>query len=440
MQLTSTSTAPPFTPARVLPVDFREWVGARSPSSFSTNVDSGVLAFQSWRNIKEAFAPELVARALTETQRKVNRVLDPFGGSGTTSLACQFLGVSPVTIELNPYLADLIESKLTPYDPAIVVETFARVVTDAWHSAPSVDGAFAGAPPTFVEPGVAGRYVFPRSVAQRILAYRQAIARLPSDALRRLFTILLGSTLIPASNVTVSGKGRRYRRNWQQRQKSPDDIDVLFQDLALRAIHDITRFQDRPCQSYEVLRGDARRLCATLSPFDLAVFSPPYPNSFDYTDVYNVELWGLGYLTSGSDNQTLRVSTVRSHVQVCRDMSTSFAIPDALRNVVEALRETSSDLWNPHIPDMIGAYFQDMYDVLDSLYVRLRPLGRTYLVVGDSQYGEVRVPVAKILSELAQAIGYTLQSAEQLRAMRASPQQGGRHQLAETLLVLEKPV
>ena len=33
-----------------------------------------------------------------------------------------------------------------------------------------------------------------------------------------------------------------------------------------------------------------------IGPHDLAVFSPPYPNSFDYTDVYNVELWAMGYL------------------------------------------------------------------------------------------------------------------------------------------------
>ena len=59
---------------------------------------------------------ELMARAVAESTIPVQRCLDPFGGSGTTALACQFLGTEPITIEVNPFLADLIEAKLTDYD------------------------------------------------------------------------------------------------------------------------------------------------------------------------------------------------------------------------------------------------------------------------------------------------------------------------------------
>ena len=67
----------------------------------------------------------------------------------------------------------------------------------------------------------------------------------------------------------------------------------------------------------------SRRLPNTRSSlqstqFDLVVFSPPYPNSFDYTDIYNVELWALGYLGSSADNRKLRGETLRSHVQIRR--------------------------------------------------------------------------------------------------------------------------
>ena len=66
--------------------------------------------------------------------------------------------------------------------------------------------------------------------------------------------------------------------------------------------------------------GDTRKRMADLDgPFDLILFSPPYPNSFDYTDIYNLELWVLGYLASAEDNLTLRRATLRSHVQIKRD-------------------------------------------------------------------------------------------------------------------------
>ena len=74
---------------------FHHWINGREVVSLGTNAGAPALPFQGWRNIKEAFAPELIARALAESPVPVQRCIDPFGGSGTTGLACQFLGVHP---------------------------------------------------------------------------------------------------------------------------------------------------------------------------------------------------------------------------------------------------------------------------------------------------------------------------------------------------------
>ena len=95
---------------------FIDWTGGRTISTVGTNAGAAALPFQTWRRFKEAFAPELVEIALTETAGTVRHVVDPFGGSGTTALAGQFLGVKPTTIEVNPFLADLIEAKIAPID------------------------------------------------------------------------------------------------------------------------------------------------------------------------------------------------------------------------------------------------------------------------------------------------------------------------------------
>jgi len=47
--------------------------------------------------------------------------------------------------------------------------------------------------------------------------------------------------------------------------------------------------------------GDGVAVTLAADPVDAAIFSPPYPNSFDYTDVYNLELWVLGYLDDASE-------------------------------------------------------------------------------------------------------------------------------------------
>jgi hypothetical protein len=79
-------------------VRFSDWTKHRAVATLGSNQGSTTLAFQNWRRFKEAFAPELVARAIDETAGRVAHVADPFGGSGTTALAAQFLGVHSTTI------------------------------------------------------------------------------------------------------------------------------------------------------------------------------------------------------------------------------------------------------------------------------------------------------------------------------------------------------
>ena len=419
-------------------VRFREWTGERTVATLGSNVGSMELPFQGWRRFKEAFAPELVERALMETPGKVRHVVDPFGGSGTTALAAQFLGVRPTTIEVNPFLADLIEAKLVSYDLDQAAAVFGSVVEAVWENARKTKPVFPSAPPTFVEPGVDGRYIFSRPVARRIVAYKDAISDVSDPTLQRLFRVVLGSAVIPVSNVTVSGKGRRYRRGWEKRHVEPAVVDDLFREGVLSALYDLRRFGARRCRDYSVIRGDARSLASTVGSCDLAVFSPPYPNSFDYTDVYNVELWTLGYLNSRTSNSRLRNSTLRSHVQILRDMTANKAATPTLARTVDALKSVQGDLWNPHIPDMVAAYTADMEIILRALSSNLRPGGRIYMVVGDSRYAGVDVPVATILVELAPSLNYQVRNLEPCRSMRVSPQQGGHYELPETLIVLEK--
>lgn len=201
------------------PVSLAEWLEGRAPVHLSTNAGTPLVAFQAWRSFKEAFAPELIAQAFEETSlalgRKVRRSIDPFGGSGTTALASQFLGADPTTIEVNPYLADLVEAKLTSYDPEALLDDYSELLA----TARDFDGdvLFPGAPKTFVEPGRNGRFLFNLPVARRIAGLRHSIEAVKNEKHRRLFRVLLAPVAVNASNIVVSGKGRRYKTGWEAR-------------------------------------------------------------------------------------------------------------------------------------------------------------------------------------------------------------------------------
>jgi hypothetical protein len=420
---------------------FGEWTGNRSIESVGTTAGLTPLAFQRWRSFKEAYAPEIVERAYRETPGTVKHIADPFGGSGTTGLASQFLGAKPTLVEVNPYLADLIQAKLEIYNADELGRHLSRVCGEVRRASRGLRSAkklFVDAPKTFIEPGINGQYIFSKDVAARIDAYLSAIKSIPSPEVQRLFKVLLGSILISVSNVTISGKGRRYRRGWENKPVRSESVDELFQEFVLNAIFDLQMYKSRGTRNFTLLRGDSRTLLTSVDEIDLSVFSPPYPNSFDYTDVYNVELWMLGYLTNSGSNLRLRNATLRSHVQINRDMSGKCYASKSLAKTIASLDGVREELWNRQIPEMISAYVSDMGGIMSTLATKLRPQGRIYMVVGDSRYAGVYIPVAKILEEISNQAGLCPIGAEACRSMRSSPQQGGREDLQESLLIFEK--
>lgn len=390
------------------------------------------IPFAKWRHFKEAFSPDIVYEAIRSSTVDVHTCIDPFGGSGTTALACQFSGVAPTTIEVNPYLADLIEAKLQFYD----VERLVRDLSSILRLADSADPSSIAnqLPNTFVEPGLNSRWLFNRQVADRILSIREATQALEHESHRRLFKILLGGTLLPLSNTVVNGKGRRYRRGWERHHRTAGDVDLLFTEIASTAIADLARYANRPTTTATVIRGDSRTAIDNLTQFDLAVFSPPYPNSFDYTDVYNIELWMLGYLTRRHDNRALRERTLSSHVQIYRNFPPAPPGSQQLDQAIRSLDQIVERLWSRHIPAMIAAYFADLISVIQSLSSKVISGGTISIVVGDSSYGDVVINVASILAELVTNRGFSVNRLETLREMRKSAQQGGQIQLCETLL------
>lgn len=418
--------------------NFSSWLkGMVDGAPMSSNMPSHNLPFQRWYRFKEAFSPLMVAESLNCLGFWPSTCLDCFGGSGTTALTCQFLGIESTSIEVNPFLADLIEAKLSKYDHARLVDDFAGVVKKmSSRSANLRSIRYESWPTTMVEPGLKDRWIFSRETFRRVLTIREAIDEVVDPVNRRLLRVLLGSILVDMSNVVISGKGRRYRSNWHETQKTPRDVSVAFQAAFQAALFDISAHGTRACETYTLLRGDSRVEVDNVGQVDVALFSPPYPNSFDYTDIYNVELWVLGYLKSRADNTELRTSTLRSHVQIHRDMTWEGLQSRKLYKTVAALKKKSDQLWDPHLPDMIGAYFADLVRILKSLRGKMNSEGAVLMTVGDSRYADVLIDVGDILRELAAEAGYVCEAVTPIRAMKTSAQQGWQASLSEDLVRL----
>ncbi len=389
--------------------------------------------FQRWFSFKEAFSPQFVIDSIAKAPINVKSILDPFGGSGTTALTAQLLGIAPTTIEVNPFIADLIQSKLQAYELDSLINDWMAVIKRIEDFHPILSEMYSGAPSTLYRRTKIERWLFEFDVLKRIAQYRMAIDTLSDDANRCLLKVMLGSILIPLSNVVISGKGRRYRRNWQSRMVFSRDVDRLLEEKVNDAIFDISKYSDRRQATYSLLRGDSRSKLSEVESCDLVLFSPPYPNTFDYTDIYNVELWVLGYLNSQEENKNLRKSTLRSHVQIKMDV-----VPppesSTLFDTLEKLTSVKDQLWNKQIPDMVGSYFRDIEGVLKESQRILPKGGMVGIVIGDSRYANIKINTSQITKEISSGLGLAFKEEETIRIMKSSAQQGWANDLDETAL------
>lgn len=405
-------------------------------TAVTTNQDGKVTAFQRWFHFKEAFSPAFVTAAIDSLGYRPKHIVDPFGGSGTTAITAQLLAINATTVEVNPFLADVIKSKLS-HLPAETLRSHAADFQARLARTRSNLARLNHLPPTFIETEDKLRWIFPLRVAKRLSQYLTCIDAIEDADIQRFFKVVLGSVLIDCSNVYVNGKGRRYRSAWQDNPPTREMLDERFGTQFNIVFDDVLRFEGRPRSRIEVVQGDARTALTQITQSaDLIVFSPPYPNSFDYTDIYNVELWVLGYIGCSEDNLRLRRDTLRSHVQIHRAYEMPQHLSACLDATLAALNQQRERLWNNNIPAMVGAYFHDIEMVLAQCHRLLAKKGKVMMVVGDSRYANVRIEVAVIIAEIAKSIGFASVATREVRQMRSSAQQGGGFQLSESIVEL----
>src|SRR5262249_26118824 len=155
---------------------------------------------------------------------------------------------------------------------------------------------------------------------------------------------LLGAAM-DNCNAAADGKCLRYRKEWQNLKLGRSDfaesferrIDTVCADLKLA---DLTNPQSA------IFGGAARRAMMSYGRrFKLCYTSPPYLNSFDYSDVYRPELFLGRFVDSNAELALIRKSTIRSHVQANWQLPERSAFGKLYSTAIDEIRSRSGLLW-----------------------------------------------------------------------------------------------
>jgi hypothetical protein len=289
-------------------------------------------------------------------------------------------------------------------------------------------------------------------MAKQILAMRSHIERLDPSPERDVLFTGLAACIEPVSKIRRDGRALRIVTKPRKtlRKLLAHRWELMAQDVAqLRKMH-----KNPP--SVEIYCGDGRVPAAAgvaEGTVDLIVTSPPYPNNIDYNEVYKLELWLLGFVTSADGFLGLRRQTFRSHptcspvdgdpgyVAGFSKMLEDGPLADLLGIVSRRVRSMDHKGSRSRSRVLLG-YAYDTWLTLCSHRLILKSGARAIYVVGNSLHGgpasrPYLIPTDLIFSCLARVVGLEVEHVIVARPL--SRRLTGNHFLRDSVVVLRKP-
>jgi hypothetical protein len=260
----------------------------------------------------------------------------------------------------------------------------------------------------------------------RLRKWKAAIDTL-STPLKEIFTLLFLSVL--ESTSYASNDGQFLRLKPHKKLVAPDDAllrKVLLAEADLIAIQYMWGDRARYIESLPILcEGDARDLSNVKFPKEpsIIITSPPYPNRYDYSRSYCLELC-FQFVRNFEELKTVRFGILRSHIE-SRAEDTDEPRHPVIAEVMQNLQ--GRKLNNPRIPIMLTAYFVDMEKCIREWSRVLAPGARVAMVVDNVRFEGQLVPVDLVLSDIAERYGFFVNEIMVARYKGNSSQQMGRY-------------
>lgn len=414
-----------------------------------------------WFSYKEAYSPRLPIEVLGRLGAGSTRtVADPFAGVATTALSLQYhpLVSRTIGVEYSPLAHFVGRTKLNwpLLSPKRIERHIGRLrefpIDDSLES-PEL-AAFSN------------EEIFKPRALQALLSAKAFIVEDQelSGPERDFFLLGLAATIEDSSGAMKDGRALRILRGRSRRPKvlTPrrgalhgNGVREMLVNQWLAMLEDLRIFAPMRSKSRARrdlhLRGDARDLEGVHhqghrqhplpgNSVGLCVYSPPYLNCIDYTEIYKLELWFLDFIQSPDQFREVRLGTLRSHPSVRFAPTSSFdEIDSPVTGLVQQMeRFLDERLPRPGLGEMVRNYFEDVHSVLTEQYRVLENGGHVACVVANSTFSrrigrkedrreDWRLPVLTdvLIARLADLVGFDSVEIWEARSLRPRNVRGG---------------
>ncbi|MEO3876762.1 DNA methyltransferase [Nonomuraea sp. B12E4] len=333
------------------------------------------------------WAQEQIRKATVES----DVVLDPWNGSGTTTLAAQYAARKSVGIDLNP-VANLVARfrSLAAATSQCEILKSPFMLTGRGAATDPLDAWFSA------------------TTSNRIRDWFEAM-----DGISTPQTALVAITLFRVvRELTKSFEGsnptwvKRARSEEERIEVSPDELDkiILFEQGKL-----IERLADAPSIDMQpkLLTATANDIPMRNSSVDLVITSPPYLTRIDYAVAYARELAVLG--VDLSKDRTLRSQLMGTTLIRSGPNVSEKRLGPTAKALLSSISGHTSKASSGYYLKQAQQYLYDLSCGLTEISRVVKPSGRLLLVVQDSYYKDIHVALGDICIDELTSRGWQLE-------------------------------
>jgi len=391
--------------------------------------------------------------AVCETEQNINRVADPFVGSGTVLTESMLRGLHFTGNDINPLAVLLCRVKAGPIFPEAVTERAEACIARVGRSwSNTVDVNFPGLDKWFTNATQIG-----------LSRIRRAIMAEDSPVTRRFLWVALAETVRLTSNSRTSTFKLHIRPANERKGRRPD-TEGIFSRIVKRNLERYVSLGNSLRSDKHLRKGHyAGQIRMTLgdskgnlekyvdaASCDVVMTSPPYGDNMTTVPYGQYSYLPLNWINLediGDDVDPTCLSTTQEvdrrslggsrHIDSER-VAALRAISPALAQTLNLLQDAPADR-----EQRVFSFASDLEECIQPTLRILRPGGLLFWVLGNRSVGGKSVPLDQILIELFDNNSCTLVT--QIRRCIPSKRMASRNNVSttmvnETILVVRKGV
>lgn len=392
---------------------------------------------------------DAILKQVCSVHPDIDRVGDPFVGSGTIMTESMMHGLAFSGTDINPLAILICRVKSGPFFTQALKsktkELLARLDDDGGRR---IEVDFPNR----------GKW-FSRDVQIALSKILRTIRRESSLWARRFFWVALAETARSTSNSRTSTYKLHIRTQEDIYSRSCNPLET-FKKVLARNIKHYEEQASKLSESGQLIRGHYQRNVAVAladvrnmrrkANLDIVVTSPPYGDNattvpygqYSYLPLQWVDLWDIDrnidadYLASTHEIDTRSLGgskrVKKEDVDYISDHSLAFS------SYIKSLDGQPRDR-----ALRVAAFFRDLESCLSPILKSLRPGGLMVWTLGNRMVGGKRVPLDRILADLLYAHHATLlcKLTRQISSKRMAPKNNIADTIStETILVMRKAV